>query len=109
MNVYNVRGITVCEGYFNDVAGGQYNHNHYTDGAFPHPYPYKLFSLSSLFTALQSLWQVIAEVDATHDSEARYPLNGCHPNTREEILHLILEWVREPDSLVLASWISRYR
>ncbi|KAF9262122.1 hypothetical protein L218DRAFT_868321, partial [Marasmius fiardii PR-910] len=41
---------------------------------------------------------VVAEVDATHDSEARYPLNGCHPNTREEILHLILEWVREPDS-----------
>ncbi|KAL0564044.1 hypothetical protein V5O48_018013 [Marasmius crinis-equi] len=45
---------------------------------------------------LNTLWQAIADVGASHDSVTRYPLIGCHPETRKEILEMLQDWSREP-------------
>ncbi|KAK7471186.1 hypothetical protein VKT23_002596 [Stygiomarasmius scandens] len=46
-------------------------------------------------TGLRLLYQTIAHVGASHESEARYPPPNCHPGTREAILRDLSNWIRE--------------
>ncbi|KAF9524732.1 hypothetical protein CPB83DRAFT_860794 [Crepidotus variabilis] len=42
---------------------------------------------------------------AMHDSSARYPLPKCHPETRNDIVRFILEWIINPTSTVSVYWL----
>ncbi|KAL0568386.1 hypothetical protein V5O48_013593, partial [Marasmius crinis-equi] len=77
----NAQGGTFVNPNFSNVGGDQIN-------VYSNPH-----------WVLQVLWHAIADVGASHDSAARYPLIGCHPSTREEILEMLLNWNRKPRGL----------
>ncbi|KAL0570615.1 hypothetical protein V5O48_011347, partial [Marasmius crinis-equi] len=88
-NFANAHGGTFIHPNFSYVGGNQTNHNY-----------------SNPYWILEILWQAIAEAGASHDSAARYPLIGCHPNTREEILQTLLKWARYPADSSSAKFLS---
>ncbi|ESK94148.1 nwd2 [Moniliophthora roreri MCA 2997] len=66
------------------VSGGQLiaigrdvNHNYLTD-------------------PLHDLWQAIKDVGASHNSEIRYPPPRCHPETRQDVIRVLHEWIHCP-------------
>ncbi|ESK90531.1 nwd2 [Moniliophthora roreri MCA 2997] len=45
---------------------------------------------------LQALWYAIKDVGATHNSEIRQPPPKCHPDTRQEVLVVLHDWIYSP-------------
>ncbi|KAL0573347.1 hypothetical protein V5O48_008611 [Marasmius crinis-equi] len=80
----NSHGATYNNGQFNHFVENQHNQNTYST----------VNVLNPTQTALQTLWQAIADVGAAHNSEARYPQPRCHPETREKVRRLFIDWVR---------------
>ncbi|KAG7093420.1 hypothetical protein E1B28_007102 [Marasmius oreades] len=69
------QNTTIGQAVFNNVGGDQvqnHNHNH------------------NYFTNL--LWEAIADVGASHDSEQQVDRGQCLPGTREAVLKLIRQW-----------------
>uniref|UniRef100_A0A0W0FVY1 NACHT domain-containing protein n=1 Tax=Moniliophthora roreri TaxID=221103 RepID=A0A0W0FVY1_MONRR len=56
------------------------------------------FHAYHLTDPLHRLWEAIKDVGASYNSEIRYPQPKCHPNTRQEVLQLLREWVHSSSS-----------
>uniref|UniRef100_A0A0W0GAU3 Nephrocystin 3-like N-terminal domain-containing protein n=1 Tax=Moniliophthora roreri TaxID=221103 RepID=A0A0W0GAU3_MONRR len=70
----NASHFNINNGQFTTISGDQIN-NYVVD-------------------PLQVIGQELKDVGASHDSEMRYPAPQCHPDTREKILGLLLDWTR---------------
>ncbi|KAF8329240.1 hypothetical protein F5887DRAFT_1142496 [Amanita rubescens] len=56
-------------------------------------------------TYLEHLQKHISE-DALHDSMARFPPPRCHPQTREKVLKMITDWVKNPHARQRIIWLN---
>ncbi|KAF9267043.1 hypothetical protein L218DRAFT_716008 [Marasmius fiardii PR-910] len=83
--------MTIERGEFNSVGGDQIKNNY-------------VFS-TSVYRS-QALWDAIAGVGASHDSQERFPPPRCHPKTREKVLNAILKWLNSESRDVPICWLS---
>ncbi|KAG7085427.1 hypothetical protein E1B28_002988 [Marasmius oreades] len=85
-HVFNgVRDARIGKAIFNNVGRDQFNQNLYTGNP---------------------LWEAIADVGASHNSEQQVDRDGCMPGTREAVLNLIRQW-RVPGCQSLpVCWLS---
>ncbi|KAF8325487.1 hypothetical protein F5887DRAFT_1145936 [Amanita rubescens] len=56
-------------------------------------------------TCLEYLQKYISE-GALHDSMARFPPPRCHPQTREKVLKIITDWVKNPHARQRIIWLN---
>ncbi|KAI3619128.1 nwd2 [Moniliophthora roreri] len=63
------------------ISGGQFN-----------------AAINHIYSAdpLHPLWLVIKDVGANHNSGTRYPPPRCHPDTRQDVIHVLHEWIHCP-------------
>ncbi|ESK82249.1 nwd2 [Moniliophthora roreri MCA 2997] len=83
----NARGVNINGGQFNNVGRDQINSTNY-------------YSTEPL----ERLWQLIHDVGAGYNSETRYPPPQCHPETRRDVLKLLLDWIHS-DSPHSIMWL----
>ncbi|KAL0564695.1 hypothetical protein V5O48_017344 [Marasmius crinis-equi] len=104
-------GSTFYDWQYNDITGSQYNNtNHagtqYNNNSAGNQYNNSTVNYSSpAQTALQILWLTIADVEAGHQSEGRYPQPKCHPETRTEVRRRIIDHVRSWKESWFVYWL----
>ncbi|KAG7085410.1 hypothetical protein E1B28_002971 [Marasmius oreades] len=79
------RDTRIGEAVFNNVGGDQFNQNLYTGNP---------------------LWEAIADVGASHNSEQQVDRDGCLPGTREAVLELIRQWRVSGSRSMPVCWLS---
>ncbi|KAL0568807.1 hypothetical protein V5O48_013169 [Marasmius crinis-equi] len=108
----NSHGTTSYDGQLNNIAGNQcYNNNNsagtqYNNNSTGNQYNNSTLTFASpAQTALQILWQAIADVEANHNSEGRYPQPRCHPETRTEVRRRFVDHVRLRERSWFVYWL----
>ncbi|KAF5344354.1 hypothetical protein D9758_013285 [Tetrapyrgos nigripes] len=76
---------------FNVVHGNQTNIRNY-------------MAPSAAESGLQRLYEIISEVGALHDDDARFPPPKCHPDTRKAILDELTIWAGPPSASDQSIW-----
>ncbi|KAF8347620.1 hypothetical protein F5887DRAFT_1281239 [Amanita rubescens] len=81
-------------------------------GLFPGSHDFQInncqlndFSQHPKETYLEYLQKYISE-GALHDSMARFPPPRCHPQTREKVLEVIMDWANDPRARQRIIWLS---
>ncbi|KAF9260616.1 hypothetical protein L218DRAFT_577441 [Marasmius fiardii PR-910] len=84
--LHEARNTTIGHAMFNNV-GGNFNQNYYAISSNP-------------------LWEAIADVGASHNSEIQVERGRCLPGTRESVLKIIREWKRSGSGSSPVCWLS---
>ncbi|KAF9256321.1 hypothetical protein L218DRAFT_982188 [Marasmius fiardii PR-910] len=56
--------------------------------------------------AYKSLWDAIAGVGASHNSQQRFPQPRCHPKTRKRVINVIINWLDTGSRCQPICWLS---
>ncbi|KAG7085482.1 hypothetical protein E1B28_003045 [Marasmius oreades] len=84
-------GISISHGEFSNVGGDLV----------------RVFNNSTVVSnGYRSLWDAIAGVGASHNSQLRFPPPRCHPKTREGVIDVLLEWIDSGSRDLPVCWLS---
>ncbi|KAI3606104.1 nwd2 [Moniliophthora roreri] len=90
----DAQGLNISGGQFNNVGRDQINntttHYHLTDRK-----P----------ATFHDLYEEVKDVGASYDSETRYPQPQCHPDTRQDVLKLLLDWIHSTSPSDRMLWL----